>query len=140
MRRLKAACEAYPSANKVMNGRNPISKFIVRQRTIKTELTREQIPSKEQIFQDPKMHCTKFLETLEERLENHMDAREATISIGMAKGQLEKDIIDTEKRINDVSTSGASEAQKEAEKIDREMLKDQKARLTNLAEELVKKE
>ena len=140
MRRLKAACEAYPSANKVMNGRNPISKFIVRQRTIKTELTGEQIPSKEQIFKDPKMHCTKFLETLEERLENHMDAREATISIGMAKGQLEKDIIDTEKRINDVPASGATEAQKEAEKIDREMLRDQKARLANLAEEFVKKE
>ena len=140
MRRLKAACEAYPSANKVMNGRNPISKFIVRQRTIKTELTGEQIPSKEQIFQDPKMHCTKFLETLEERLENHMDARKATISIGMAKGQLEKDIIDTEKRINDVPASGATEAQKEAEKIDREMLRDQKARLANLAEEFVKKE
>ena len=140
MRRLKAACEAHPAANKVMNGRNPISKFIIRQRTIKAELTDEEIPSKEQIFEDPKMHCTKFLETLEDRLEQHLTAFEAVANIGAARLQLEQDITDTQKRIADYPNSGASNAQKEAKKIDTEMLKDQQDRLKNLDEELRKKE
>ena len=140
MRRLKAACEAHPAANKVMNGRNPISKFIIRQRTIKTELKVEEISTKEQIFEDPKKHCTEFLETLEDRLEQHLNAFEAVTIIGAARLQLEQDIVDTQKRIDSCPNSGANNAQKEAKKIDQEMLKDQNERLRNLDEELKVKE
>ena len=140
MRRLKAACEAHPAANKVMNGRNPISKFIIRQRTIKTELKMQEIPTKEQIFEDPKKYCTEFLETLEERLEKHLLASEAVENIGAARRQLEQDIVDTQKRIDNCPNSGASRAQKDSKKIDQEMLKDQTERLKNLDEELQKME
>ena len=56
----KTACEAYPSSNKVMNGRNPISKFIVRQRTIKTELTGEKSPQKSRFFKIRKSIARNF--------------------------------------------------------------------------------
>ena len=83
MRRLKAACEAHPAANKVMNGRNPISKFILRQRTIKAELASKEIPSKEQIFNNPKKCCKEFLETLEAKLEKHLNAKETVTNINI---------------------------------------------------------
>jgi len=76
-RRLKADCEANADANKVMNGIDPISRFLTRKRAIRSELTAEEKPSKEQIFQDPKFHCTKFISTLEERLEQSLAAEDA---------------------------------------------------------------
>ena len=140
MRRLKAACEANPAANKVMNGRNPISKFILRQRTIKTELIREEIPTKEQIFEDPKKYCTEFLETLEQHLEKHLNSQEAVANIKSAKAQLAQDIVETKERLDAYPTSGASEAEETAKRIDEKTLTDQNERFANLDQELTKKQ
>ena len=123
MRRLKAACEAFPAANKVMNSRNPISKFLLRRRSIKTELTKEEIPSKEQIFEDPRKYCKGFLESLEERLEKFTEIKEAVEAVGNEKERLLKDINETKTRIASYPTSGANRAKKDALKADKENLK-----------------
>ena len=60
-----------------MNGRDPVTKFLTRQRGIKSELSPAQRPSKSQIFEDPKKHCNQFMQTLEDRLEESITAQEA---------------------------------------------------------------
>ena len=60
-----------------MNGRDPITKFLTRNRTIKAELPPAQRPTKKHIFDDPKKHCNQFLQTLEDRLEQSEAAQEA---------------------------------------------------------------
>ena len=87
-----------------MNGRNPVTKFLARQREIRTELTGEETPSNEQIFNDPKKYCTEFLETLENKLENHYESFEQISIEGAQITQTEKDITDTEARLSAVMT------------------------------------
>ena len=60
-----------------MNGRDPITKFLTRQRGIKSELSAAKRPSKSQIFEDPKKYCNNFMQTLEDRLEESIAAQEA---------------------------------------------------------------
>ena len=93
-RRLKASCEANADANLVMNGIDPISKFLTRKRAIRAELTLAEKPTKEQIFEDPKFHCTKFIGTLESKLEESLSAEDKVNEYKMIKASIEGTRID----------------------------------------------
>ena len=77
LRQLKAACLANPSANVVMNGKDPVTKFLSRKRKVKKHLDESEIPKIEEIFQDPRCHCVSFLNKLEAKLEKSLDLIDA---------------------------------------------------------------
>ena len=105
-RRLKASCEANADANRVMNGIDPISRFLTRQRAMRSELTKEEKPTKVQIFEDPKFHCTKFIGTLEDRLEQSLAAEDAVKEYQKIKTKIASTIIDD-------AAGGATEAERQ---------------------------
>ena len=72
MRELEAACLAHPHANLVLSGKDPITKFLRRNRKIKKIIPPGSRPTKDEIFNDPRGTCAKFAETLEAILDAAM--------------------------------------------------------------------
>ena len=72
MRELEAACLAHPHANLVLTGKDPITKFLRRNRRIKRIIPLDKRPTKEEIFNNPRKACGKFVETLEAILDKAM--------------------------------------------------------------------
>ena len=59
-----------------MNGKDPITKFLKRKRAIARMLTDAERVTPEQMFEDPKGNDLKFLQTLEDKLENYLTMKE----------------------------------------------------------------
>ena len=72
LRELEAACLAHPHANLVLSGKDPITKFLRRNRKIKKIIPPTSRPSKDQMFNDPRATCAQFIETLESILDDAM--------------------------------------------------------------------
>ena len=69
---LEAACLAHPHANLVLTGKDPIAKFLRRNRKLKRFIPIKKRPSKEDVFNDPRKTCAQYIDTLEELLDETM--------------------------------------------------------------------
>ena len=79
---LKAKCAKNLNSCTVLNGsKDPVTKFLARNKAIKSALQASQSPSEQQIFDDPQKHLTDFLQNLENKLSKKLDAEEALAEI-----------------------------------------------------------
>ena len=69
---LETACLAHPHANLVLTGKDPIVKFLRRNRKVKKIIPKSKRSTIQDVFNDPRKYCSEFLETLEEILESTM--------------------------------------------------------------------
>ena len=86
-RKIIAKCVANEKANKVLRGKDPLAKFLKRNVIITQEIrnTGQQLPTKDDMIEDPRKTTDDFIEVLEDHLSTS-DLRASRLARAKALG------------------------------------------------------